>query len=180
MNRAFKFFFNIFATSAILISLTACGAESDSTIPGIPLKAGQVIEFGGNIAGGIENGWSNGDGLRTWSDGFSSVLVFENRDKFPNGVNLTAEMGAFVNEKNPKMMITIKANGVLAKEFSFDQNTPGGVISIDIPAEILKKNPDRLIISFDLPDSKVPKEIGWNEDVRRLGVFITSIKVSQL
>ena len=53
----------------LLISATACGSSKDLNASGIPLKTGETISFGDNTAGGKENGWSDGDGLRTWSDG---------------------------------------------------------------------------------------------------------------
>jgi hypothetical protein len=180
MKKTIRIVFSAFTAVVLLFSVTACGADSDSGASGIKLKAGETISFGGDIAGGIENGWSTGDGLRTWSDGYLSVLKFNYAEGFPTGINMLLSMGSFVNNKNPKLNVTIKANDVIVKELSFNEALSGGDISIEIPSEILKKNVDQLILSFAIPDATVPKEVGWNEDVRRLGIWITQIQTTSL
>jgi hypothetical protein len=180
VKKSIKLIFTALTTIILLTTATACSSSGDSAESGITLKAGETITFEGNIAGGIENGWSSGDGLRTWSDGYLSVLKFNYTEGYPSGINMLVSMGSFVNNKNPKMNVIIKANDVVVKELNFNEALSGGDISIDIPSEILKKNVDQLILSFVLPDATVPNEIGWNEDVRRLGVWITQIQIKSL
>lgn len=179
MKKIAKFVFSAFTASILVIMVTACGSSSDSTA-GIELKVGETLRFGGNEAGGIENGWSTGDGLRTWSDGYLSVLKFDVANDFPSGVNMLISMGSFVNNKNPKMNVTIKANGVIVKKLDFSEALSGGDISLNIPTDILKNNANQLVLSFDLPDAAVPHDIGWNDDVRRLGIWITEIKIREM
>ena len=163
----------------LLLSLVGCGSSSVLVKSGIVIKPGETIGLIGNIAGGAENGWS-GESDGTWSDGYLSVLKFENSDEFSTGVNLVISMGSFVNNKNPKMGVTIKANDVVVKELEFNESITGGDISVQISQEILKKNPNQIVLTFDLPNAAIPSEIGWNEDMRRLGIWVTQIQASSL
>jgi hypothetical protein len=89
-------------------------------------------------------------------------------------------MSSFVNVKNPKMRVMIKANNVVVKELDLNENLPGGDISVEISKEILQKNTKQLLLTFDIPNATVPSEIGWNEDMRRLGIWITQIQAISL
>lgn len=180
MKKIIKSGFKVFMTGILLILVASCGSPTVTAESGIDIKAGQSINFGNDVSGGVENGWSSPDGGRTWSNGYLSILKLNYDNEFENGINLLVSMGSFVNNKNPNMKVTIKANDVIVKELDFNESLSGGDISIDVSPEILKKNASQLILSFDMPNAAIPSEIGWNSDVRRLGIWITQIQVSKI
>jgi hypothetical protein len=179
MKTHIKYLKSIFSLCFLLVLLTACGSSSVSAESGIGIKPGETIRLINNIAGGSENGWS-GESDGTWSDGYLSVLKFDHNDEFTSGLNLIISMSSFVNVKNPKMRVMIKANNVVVKELDLNENLPGGDISVEISKEILQKNTKQLLLTFDIPNATVPSEIGWNEDMRRLGIWITQIQAISL
>ena len=180
MKKTFRLGLKFFVTAILLVLVSSCGSATVSAESGITIKAGQSINFGNDVAGGVENGWSIPDGGRTWSNGYLSILKFNYDNEFENGMNLLISMGSFVNNKNPNMKVSIKANDVVVKELDFNESLSGGDISIDISSEVLKKNSSQLILSFDMPNAAIPSEIGWNSDIRRLGIWITQIQISKI
>ena len=180
MKKTIKLSLKIIVAGILSVLVASCGSTTVSAESGITIKSGQSINFGDDVSGGVENGWSSPDGGRTWSNGYLSILKFNYDNEFENGMNLLVSMGSFVNNKNPNMKVSIKANDVIVKELDFNESISGGDISIDISPEILKKNASQLILSFDMPNAAIPSEIGWNSDVRRLGIWITQIQVSKI
>ncbi len=169
-----------FVAGILLFLVSACGNSNASAEPGITLKAGQTLSAAEDIFGGAENGWSTPEGNHTWSNGYLSILKFNYGNEFIGGVNFSIKMGSFVNVKNPIMKVTVKANNVIVKELDFTESLSGGNISIDVSPEILKKNASQLILSFELPNAAKPSEIGWNNDQRRLGIWISEILVNKI
>ena len=74
----------------------------------------------------------------------------------------------------------VKANDVTVKQLNFTEALPGGEISIDVPGDVLKIGGKTLLLSFALPNAAIPSEIGWNSDIRRLGIWLTQIQVKSL
>lgn len=179
MKKAIKIGLKFFVTAILLILVASCGSATVSAESGIKIKAGQSINLD-DVSMGLENGWSSSEGGHTWSNGYLSILKFNYDNEFENGMNLTIRMGSFVNNKNPNMKVSIKANDVVVKELDFNESLSGGDISIDISSEVLKKNSSQLILSFDMPNAAVPSEIGWNRDGRRLGIWISKIQVNKI
>ena len=160
--------------------VSACGSSNAPNEPDITLKAGQTLSFADDIFGGAENGWSTPEGDHIWSDGNLSILKFNYGNEFVGGVNFSIKMGSFLNVKNPIMKVTVKANDVIIKELDFTESLSRRNISIDVSPEILKKNASQLILSFELPNAAKPSEIGWNNDQRRVGIWISEILVNKI
>ena len=180
MKRITRYVLSFFVAGILLILVSACGSSNFSAESGITLKAGQTLSFADDILGGAENGWSTPEDDHTWSYGYLSILKFNYDNEFVGGVNFSIKMGSFVNEKNPIMKVAIKANDVIVIELEFTESLSGGNISIDVSPEILKKNSSQLILSFELPNAAKPSEIGWNNDQRRLGIWISEILVNKI
>ena len=170
----------IISAFVLLFSLVACGASSVSSDSGIMLKPGEVISFANNVAGGAEDGWSVGpDNGGTWTASDKATLNFKYEKEFEDGLVMSLDLISFVNDKNPKIDLTLKANGVQVGSFNFNQASPGGEIKVNIDSKTLKVNPGILLLEFDVPNSISPKEIGLNEDIRDLGIFLKSITPSK-
>jgi hypothetical protein len=180
MKKVLNSVLSVFFTFLILITVVACGSSKEAAEKGIPLVAGEVISFGGSIAGGANNGWSEPDNGITWSNGNLAKLTFDHNAEFKNGLNLEISMGSFVSPKNPTMPLIIKANDLEVKNLNFDENISGGDISVNISPEVLAKNSNQLVITFVLPKAVSPESLALSPDKRLLGVWISKIRVSKI
>lgn len=138
----------------------------------IPLKANEVVTFSKNEAGGPENGWWDAESAGNWSQSDRPVLNLEYDDTFKNGMTLIISMSAFVVEKNPNISVSIRANDEFIEETSFNVGKPAEELSLSISKEILSKKKGIITLTFEITNAAVPNEVGYNSDVRKLGIFL--------
>jgi hypothetical protein len=156
----------------MLSTVAACGSSVIAQGPVINLKAGEVVTFSENEAGGLENGWWDAESAGNWSQSDRPILNLKYDDAFENGMNLNIAMSAFVVEKNPEISVSIKANGEFVKETSFNVRKPFEDVALNISKELLSKNKGLVTLTFEIKNAAVPNEVGYNTDVRRLGIFL--------
>ena len=134
---------------------------------------GDDITFGkdGNYSGYQPNGWySPGDG-HNWSMEKASLTI--PIDETESDLMLTIN---FINFLHEGKSVNIFVNGQKVGDWSFDnQNTEQA--SILINNNLLKD--DKLEVMFEVIGAKSPKEIGYNDDERVLGVCLKSIVVQE-
>ena len=134
---------------------------------------GDDITFGkdGNYSGYQPNGWySPGDG-HNWSMEKASLTI--PIDETESDLMLTIN---FINFLHEGKSVNIFVNGQKVGDWSFDnQNTEQA--SILIYNNLLKD--DKLEVMFEVIGAKSPKEIGYNDDERVLGVCLKSIVVQE-
>ena len=175
MKKSFRFLLSVFVIGIMLISVSACGSSVESLGPAITLKTGEVVTFSENEAGGLENGWWDAEPAGNWSQSDRPILNLKYDDTFENGMNLNISMSAFVVEKNPNISVKIKANDQFVKETSFNVDKPFEDVALNISKEILSKNKGLVTLTFEVKNAAVPNEIGYNADVRKLGIFLSQM-----
>ncbi len=172
MKKIIRSALGVLAFAIMLTGVTACGSSVESLGPAITLNAGEVVTFAKNEAGGLENGWWEAESHGNWSQSDRPILNLKYDDSFKNGMNLTISMWAFVVEKNPNISVSIKANDELVEEVKFDLSKTADDVSLDISREILSKSKGILTITFEIKNAAVPNEVGYNSDVRKLGICL--------
>jgi hypothetical protein len=172
---------SVLGSILLLLWLTGCGSSGESVSSGIVLTAGETISFADNIAGGAENGWSVGpESGGTWTASDRAILKFSFGKEFDAGMAMSLDLISFVNEKNPRIDLNLKANDVQVGSFNFNQSNSGGVVEIKIDSKTLAMNPGVLTLEFNIPNSTSPKALGISEDIRDLGIFLMKIIPSNI
>ena len=180
MKKVIRSVISVIAVAITLTAVSACGSSVGMTESGITLKAGEVVTFTGNEAGGPENGWSLPDSGGTWSQSDKAVLSLNYDKSFNGGMNLNLYISAFVIEKNPNVSASISANGEFIKEVKFDLNKLDEDILITISKEILSMNEGKVDLTFDITNAAVPNELGYNADQRKVGIFLMKLTAAPL
>ncbi len=172
MKKVIRSVLNALIVSIMLITVAACGSTVVALGPSITLNAGEVVTFSNNEAGGAENGWWDAESAGNWSQSDRPVLYLEYDDSFNNGMSLKISMSAFVVEKNPNVSVSIKANEEFLEEVAFDLSKPFEEVSLSISKDILSKNKGVAVLTFEIKNAAVPNEVGYNTDLRKLGIFL--------
>lgn len=121
----------------------------------------------------IKKGWSTAEDWGMWSEGNESELNISLKEPLKKDIKIALEASAFNAGKN----IDIYINGNYLTS-SFFSNTKE-YYYFSVPRNML--NRDSLDIVFMIKDLLVsPKEVGLNEDPRKLGFGLYSIKVYYL
>jgi hypothetical protein len=175
VKKIIRSVFGLLVFGPLLFSITACSSSITAPESAITLKAGEIVKFVNNVAGGPENGWSESEGGGTWSASDSTILNLEYDKSFNNGLDLRFSMASFVFEKNPVVSVTITANREFVKEIKFDLTRPSGDVLVNISKKILSKNKGWVILTFDITNAAVPNELGYNTDTRKLGIFLSQM-----
>ena len=63
---------------------------------------------------------------------------------------------------------------------NFDEAKPSEEVSIDISKDILSKKSGRVILTFDITNAAIPKELGTGADERKLGIFLLQMVATPL
>jgi hypothetical protein len=172
VKKIIKSVLSVLAIGIVLIAVPACGSSVDSLGPSLILNAGEVVTFAENEAGGPENGWWDAESNGNWSQSDRPILRLKYDDTFKNGINLSISLSGFVVEKNPNVSVSIKANEVFLNEIEFNLNKTVEEVALSISKDILSKNEGMVTLSFEITNAAVPNEIGYNSDVRKLGIFL--------
>jgi hypothetical protein len=146
-------------------------------------ELGQWISFGeqGNSRAFKVRGWWDPDPWGTWTTEEFAVSV-DSSQKVSSDLLLEVRAGAFVNEKNPDIEVTVLVNNVPAGEWSYKLNQTAG------PCEtrrlVLNKEAlDRAyppVILFLISGAHAPKELGLSADQRRLGLAVCQMRLLPL
>jgi len=134
---------------------------------------GNDITFGngGNYTGYQPNGWYSPSEGHNWSMDKASLTIPV--DKTESDLLLTINYINFLQEGKS---VNVFVNGQKAGDWAFDKQNAEQA-SILINNNLLKD--DKLEVMFEVIGAKSPKEIGYNDDERVLGVCLKSIVVQE-
>jgi len=175
MDTNVKSFLVALTSSIMLTAVVACNSSDMAPESAIALKAGKVVTFSENEAGGIKNGWWEAESAGNWSKSDRPILILSYDDAFKNGINLIISMGAFVIEANPKVSVLIKANEEAVKDIEFSTEKTFQEVSLNISQDILSRGKGIVTLTFEISGAAVPKELGWSIDERKLGILLTQL-----
>jgi len=143
-------------------------------------KWGSAIQFGflGNAQPYQTKGWAAAEDGFTWTVGKSASLSIP-ISMLKSPVTLKAKFrAALFSGKVDKQTVHILANGQEAGEWTITK--PGfQEKDITIPKSLFT-DPDRLVITFNLPDAASPAQSGVSGDNRLLGIAVSEITLHEL
>ena len=130
---------------------------------------------GGNAQRYLLGGWDRYDTCAQWTDGKNAALAIQLQSTdLDHSLTINAMpwlgWGAIAQQR-----VIVTANGHHVGEWVFDQQETQEK-SMVIPHAVL--DGDIQTISFELPDSKSPKDLGINVDPRELGIMVHSLVLS--
>jgi hypothetical protein len=172
MKKIIRPVIGVLAVGLLLFAVVSCGSPAVLPESAITLKAGEVVTFTNNEAGGPENGWSDSEPSGTWSTSESPKLNLAYDNSFNDGMDLSFSMSSFVFEKNPNISVSVKANTEFVKEIEFNLTKTSDDVLISLSREILSKNKGWVALTFDITNTAVPNDLGLNSDTRKLGIFL--------
>ncbi|GHU35136.1 hypothetical protein AGMMS50256_29830 [Betaproteobacteria bacterium] len=122
----------------------------------------------------LSAGWSIPEAEFTWSDAERAGIFFRFSSKPPTSV--LVEVIPLLAPTHTKQRITILVNRLPATEVTL---TVGGKneFRIPIPENAIRKGDNLVKIDFLLPDAVRPKDIGINDDERKLGIGLAAFTV---
>ncbi|WEY37469.1 hypothetical protein [Paraburkholderia sp. SUR17] len=127
----------------------------------------------------LRNGWEPPEKWGTWSIGdrdaaITVPLLPESRGPY----KLVVKSIAFIDKAHPRQMVNVEVGGIQVAQWTFDNETPGGVNSIMVPSSAVSGN--SMDVVFKTPGAVSPKQIGSSVDPRVLGIGLISLNVQDL
>lgn len=120
-------------------------------------------------------GWLEPFDAGTYSTGDRARLRFA-FDVPESGLMVGLVARGYVGPARPQQRVAVSANGQPLGEVAFDSPDAAYHV-IDVPAEIAALDGDGLTLQFDFPDAISPRDMGVNEDTRKLGILLETLSV---
>jgi len=141
-------------------------------------KWGAAIQFGflGNAEPYQIEGWSRGSDGFTWTNGHSASLTIPiTMPKSPFIILRARLMPYVVPGKVDKQTVHIFTNGKKAGQWIF---TKRGIqeVALIVPKSLFT-NPNRVVITFNMPDAISPSTVGYSNDKRTLSFGLISLRL---
>jgi len=140
---------------------------------------GTEITFGliGNSYPYEENGWSQPNNKFTWTENRQATMTFP--VSIPKDASNIVLVARFVRAhlfsgKLDSLKVNILVNDIKVGSWEIKNNDKEKTLKI--PLELLKKDAQKMKITFDMPDVISPKQAGEGNDPRLLGIAFMSIK----
>lgn len=114
-------------------------------------------------------GFSDNEDFGRWCVGEKGFLIFQVRKNA--SVTLRLDFVAFVSDNHKADSIRISTNGVECGEFVITENKP---VFLNLDSRHITKNNAIELELFPL-NPKTPKELGINEDIRKIGFGLRSV-----
>lgn len=121
--------------------------------------------FAPSIIRGFSHSWEEG----RWTVGRNANFTCTITGKVPSKVKIHATPFVYGSHDIQRLRVTIKSN---VTEYIFNNAEGGRSVEIALPSY---KDGEKITIDFEMPDAISPKQVGYNEDVRPLGVNIRTI-----
>jgi hypothetical protein len=144
-------------------------------------KVGSKITFGvnGNSSRFLRTGWSHPEEWGTWSVGETSSLVLRLAEPVTGDLELEADVGAFVSEKNPRMTVLVNCNSTVIGEWSFvygKTNNLADTRNLRLPRTLITQEKPNSI-EFRIQNARSPYQLGLGGDPRLLGIRLICLKL---
>lgn len=140
-----------------------------------PYSYGTTIAFDttANPQHYLIGGWSNSEGIGTWTEGYKSDLVIP-ISKVDEDLKLYVDAAPFFYDTRQHVNVLINDKKVTEWVYETEDKQEKTVI---IPKELIRGS--LLHITFEIPNAQSPKNLNRSDDGRMLGIFVNSIKVDQ-
>lgn len=143
------------------------------------LKLGEPLVFSKNQLGStyLNNGWSDQEDWGTWSVGADAIIVLPIETE--QARTILVEAHPFLSPSHSKQTVEAKINGIATNSVTLTANS-GDTFEIRIPEVIrqqLHENGGHLKLQLHFPDAVRPKDIGVNNDGRKLAIGLISLTI---
>jgi len=160
----------------------ACGMhEMTSPRPrSATLPGSGVMDFSrdGNSAPFRKFGWSDGEGGGRWTVGSAALLSFARPAAAGDGLVVHIRATPFLAPGLDAQEITTFVNGRRVAKSLLDGPRLETPLEIDVPGRLLTGS-DTVDVLFRISDPTDPASAGVSDDIRALGLFVRTIKVSE-
>lgn len=161
-----------------------CGPDAPRVEPGTKpdifayTPGNEPIRFTSDGTGSMYQlaGWNGPEGWGTWSTSDAALrLNLASVPATPLLLSLDTRMmlGPNVRERT----LRIECNGNPCGEFTYTLEKPAQPLQVSLPVGLITQD-GRLDLHFVISPEATPKEAGINEDVRSLGIGLTSLSIS--
>jgi hypothetical protein len=137
---------------------------------------GQQLSFrDDSAAGNTVCGWLEPFDAGTYSTGDRARLRFD--FAVPDGgLMLGLVARGYVGPARLQQRVVVSANGQALGEIIFD-SPDAAYHALAIPAEVAALDAEGVTLQFDFPDAISPRDMGVNEDTRKLGILLETLSV---
>ncbi|MBX3228435.1 MAG: hypothetical protein KIT84_07270 [Labilithrix sp.] len=148
------------------------GPAPASALPRYEL--GTTIRLGTDeVAPYLGRGWSHAEGTFRWTMATRATLFLPLEEPLPAGATLRFTAGAAVFPNRPRVVVDVSVNG--ARVATIPMTTlDAATFEVPIPATDVA----RLAIVFEVDSVRSPRELGANDDERRLGIHVGDVAVT--
>jgi len=150
------------------------------------LAAAQTLDFsqGGNADNAesfmLRGGWSGAEPWGRWTDGAAASLEMKVDESFSGGLELVAEVMAYVSEPHPSQEVEVLVNDRKISTWSFTREKPGmSERRLYIPAELVQPA-SKTTITFRPLNPASPQSLGNSGDPRVLGLGIHRLRLLEM
>ena len=143
-----------------------------------PLRIGQRVQFAATGAGVgyLAGGWSTPEPWGTWSDGGRAEMLLP----LPAGArSILLEAQPLLSSSHPRQTIEIRMNGVPLVTVSLTAQSSNRIeIPVsDVAIRAVLATDGLAKLDFSFPDAARPRDIGINEDSRRLALGLQAMTI---
>ena len=141
-----------------------------------PLPAGRWLGFGIGGAGQplLRDGWSYPESFGTWTDGVEAALLLHLPAGWRGPVRLELTAIGFAPLHGTTQRVRLRANGRAIGALDVRSGVPGAY-HVTIPFADLRDG--AAVLTLDVPDAVSPRATVGGPDRRRLGVYLTRMRV---
>ncbi|MBF0373107.1 MAG: hypothetical protein HQL39_06770 [Alphaproteobacteria bacterium] len=155
--------------------MTLVNARCAADILGVGKECVEVVDFSekGLIDPHFLSGFSTPEAAGRWTEGVQATF----RCRLPEGKaapsSVTFDVTAFLAADHglAEQRLSVGLNGAPAAERVFRANAQRQRFEAPLPAP----TDGEIVVTFDLPDSVSPAQLGFGGDTRRLGVYVHTI-----
>jgi len=143
-----------------------------------PLKLGErmPLSLSGSGLAYLTRGWSSPEDWGIWSDGPQATIELPLPEKHATSISIEAKW--LLGPTHPKQDVEVLIDGDLAAKITLTADSPN-VFEVRIPDAVFKRGLSNkfLTLEFHFPDAASPKDLGLNNDTRKLALGLISITV---
>ena len=121
-----------------------------------------------------QSGWSDQEAGHTWTNAPTAELTFQIKDGAGKELVLDVKAFPFLKKGLTAQPVKVLANGVQVAEWSISKED---MFKADIPASVMKT--DELNVRFEIAHPSSPKENGFSDDARMLGMAVTQVCITK-
>ena len=144
------------------------------------VEVGSLVKFGERLSSSeyLDSGWSSPEPGGVWSNAPIAKIVLPIKSQGINTCDqflLNISALGHVSPNKPRLSVTVMVNGLAHGKFTFSK--PGVLESLSVNIAGQPGSNGSIEIQFHFDDTRSPAELGESRDIRRLGMFLSSLSI---